>query len=153
MKKLENYYGTIFKNYCLTDLMIIKNGKRKGTGDNYGAFILTEEFLKDYGIRLFGAWTGLDGYVLRGTYLDKNFPEENFPILQQMYGFTNADIYVCLDRNEICEYGFYFNTETLKIRLVEYRWGDVKKERFFNSFTEFWAERKAAKRDYNKLLK
>jgi hypothetical protein len=84
--------------------------------------------------------------------LDKKFPEENFPILVQMYGWNNADIYVCLERNDWCEYGFYFNTETLKIRLVEMRWGDIKKDCFYDSFAEFWAERKTVKKKYNKML-
>jgi len=153
MKKYnENNYEPMLKNNYLTDLIITKNGKKKGVGDNSSVYRITSDFLRPYGINLWGCWVGLDGWELRQTTLDKNFPLENFPILVQMYGFTNADIYICLERNSMCEYGFYFNTETLKIRLVEYRWGEIKKDCFFNSFAEFWAERKNCKKKYEKML-
>lgn len=152
MKKYDEY--NLATNYGnLVELIIVKNGKKKGVGDNYAVYTLLCEVLQPYGINLCGNYTGLTGWELRGCMLDKNFPEENFPILQEMYNFINADIYICLERTDSCEYGFYFNTESLNIRLVEYVWGEVKKDRFFNSFAEFWAERKLVKKKYSKMLK
>lgn len=151
MKKY-NKYDTMFNNYYLTDLLTLKNGKKKGLGNNVAVMQITDDLLRPYGIALFGAWTGLDGISLRHCHLYKNFPVENFPILQQMYGWDNSDIYICLERADTCEYGFYFNTETEKIRLVEYRWGEVKKDCFFNSFAEFWAERKTKRMKYQNML-
>lgn len=151
MKKYDKY--NLATNYGnLGELIIVKNGKKKGAGDNGAVYTLLCEVLQPYGINLCGNWTGLTGWELRGCVLDKKFPEENFPILQEMYGFENADIYICLERTDSCEYGFYFNTDTLNIKLVEYRWGEIERHRCFHSFAEFWAERKVCKKKYNKIL-
>ena len=153
MKKFTKKYNPIFKDFKLTELITLKdNGKKKSIGNNFSVHTLVNETLRPYGIHLWGAWKLQEGTEVRCTILDEDFPEENFPILHQMYSWINADIYICLERNESCEYGFYFNTETFKIRLVEYRWGEIKKDCFFNSFGEFWAERKNCKKKYERML-
>lgn len=151
MKKY-NKFNLATNHGNLGELMIVKNGKKKGAGDSYAVYTLLGEVLEPYGIKLFGNWNGLEGWELRGCTLDKKFPEENFPILQEMYNFIDADIYICLERNEQCEYGFYFNTKTLATKLVEWRWEQIKKFRSFNSFAEFWAERKNCRKKYEKML-
>lgn len=151
MKKY-NKYDLVTKDFNLTDLMVVSQNGKKGIGDNYGVYTLLNETLRPYGIELIGSWAGLEGLVLRHAYLDKNFPEENFPILVQMYGWENTEIYICLERNNECEYGFYFHTATLAIRLVEYRWGSIKKFRSFETFADFWVERKIFKKKYGKMI-
>jgi hypothetical protein len=151
MKKY-NEYNPIFTNFYLTELLTIKDKNRKKVGDNYSLYLLIDDYLKDYGVYLFGEYHLQEGTILRGCTIDKKFPIENFPLLAQMYGWQNVDIYICLKRTEHCDYGFYFNTESLTIRLVEYRWGSVKKDRFYFSFAEFWTEAKTVKNKYSKLL-
>lgn len=151
MKKYDKY-NILLNNYYLTDLMIVKRGKRKGLGGNSSVYMMLSEFLRPYGVHLWGNWSGLPGNILLGCYLDKRFPAENFPILKQMYGWSNAEIYICLDRNSDCEYGFYFNDSDDTIKLVEYRLGSIVKSAVFKSFAEFWDKRKEVKLKYDKLF-
>lgn len=141
MKKYSKH-KTIFRNFYLTDLMVIKKGKRKGLGDNMSVITLTNALLEPYGINLWGGWTGIPDLTLRLANLDEKFPIKNFPILKQMYSWLDVDIYIMIERTENFENGFFFNNQDDKVRMVKYVWGSIEKEIIFNSFAEMWKNRK-----------
>ena len=153
---MEKYskYNQMFTDYKLTELLTtVHKGKKKAVANNFAVYTLVSEILLPYGIHLWGGYNFQEGTELRHCNLDSEFPEENFPILQQMYGWDNAEIYICLTRTEDSEYGFYFNTESLKIRVVQLSFGDIVAEKSYYTFSEFWAEREENGRNYSKILK
>lgn len=151
MKKY-NKYDALFQNYNLTELLVYKKGNRKGLAAKTSVSTMTDRLLNPYGINLWYHWTGLEGLVLRGCSINKDFPAVNFPIIVQMYGWLDSDIYICLERTEDCEYGFYYNTEKETCKLVEYRWGEIKKEKLFDNFYIMWSEVKKMKNKYYEIL-
>lgn len=152
MKKYNSWLLT-FRDYNLTSLMTTNNGKKKDVGDNYNVYTVLSDLLLDYGIHLCHCTKIRNSdIVVRSMILDKKFPIENFEIIEQCYGYNNAEVDICLERNDSCEYSFLFNTETKSCTLEKHVWGEVEKSRLFNSFAELWAAKKGVKNNIEKLF-
>lgn len=120
--KIANEYDLIFKDYTLTELLTVQNGKKKGLGNNYSSYVAASHILKEYGVYLSGnTWVSnlYGGYnspeiKIAGCSIDLDFPLENFFVLKQMYGWDDSCIDVQISLGEKfdndCAYSFTMNT-------------------------------------------
>lgn len=144
MKKFREYnkYDVMCMNHYLTELATIKRNGRKKFGDKYSVYLILDNYLKEYGINVFGSTKilNLDGVEsnieMRAVTLSKDIPLENIAIIEQMYGFSDSLVNVTLHREETFEFAFLLNTETLTCELVEWSWGEIKNRKKFHTFAE-----------------
>ncbi len=152
--KIYNEFRPLFRNYSLTELVTVSKGKKKLTGDNLAVYEIVDEFLADYGVYFNFSTKYIDTDItVRAMILDKGFPLENYPIIEQCYGYSNAKVYICLERTDNYDISFLFDTETKSCTLHKQVWGNVEKEAVFNSFADLWTARKNVKGKLEKLFK
>jgi hypothetical protein len=105
------------------------------------------DYLKLFGVSVFGS-TYL--YNLDGTKtetqvhcitLPLDFPIQNFQIVEQLYGFDETLINICLSgANEMRGYGFTFNTEDKSCTLERFTLGSTIGSKKYSSFSEMMNE-------------
>lgn len=141
MKKItEEYYeyNNLFTNYDLTALMLLKNKSRKIKHNENQAlrFILSEK-LKEYGIILLDGSFTENGLTFRTIVIPHNFPIENEPIFQQLYGYENFNPIIFL-KSDSDEYSLSFRyfPKTKECVLEKHRYGTRIEENNFNNLSE-----------------
>jgi len=137
-KKLsDDFEGLIFKNYNLTELMILKkNGKKnKFTNESTGLHALLEQKLLEYGLQLFGMYER-GGYQLRAVRMLDNFPIENEEIIKQIYGFTNFKAHVMLQGFSEFSTAFDYDVESGECELQMHKWGNLVNSKKFKTLAE-----------------
>lgn len=135
-----NPYLLTQRDYHLTELMEYKED------NSYSSFVMVSDYLKLYGIHVIGKThmfdlnkNGLKNEV-RAITLDKDFPIENAPLIEQLYGYENSLVFVALDRDENREYGFWFNLEDKSCELERLEYGNVKFSKKYGSFKEMFVD-------------
>lgn len=151
--KIYNAFIPLFRDYNLTELITTSKGKKKLTGDNLAIYHIVDEFLADYGIRFSMSTKYIDSDItVRAMRLDKDFPLENYPIIEQCSGYTNAKVYIGLEVTDYHDISFLFDTETKSCTLHKQVWGEIRKEAVFNSFADLWTAKKEVE-SYEELFK
>lgn len=151
--KIYNEFIPLFRDYNLTELITTSKGKKKLTGENLAIYHIVDEFLADYGIRFSMSTKYLDSDItVRAMRLGKDFPLENYPIIEQCYGYTNAKVYINLEITDQHDISFLFDTETKSCTLHKQVYGNIEKETVFNSFADLWAAKEKVE-TYEELFK
>lgn len=124
----------INRDFHLTHLTHLNNT------NNYSVYILLTDYLSGYGVYACGETMicGLDKshtkHKVISCTLDKDIPVENIGIILQMYGYKNALVNICLDRNEEREFSFWFNTNDESCELEKLFYSNVLWNRKYSSF-------------------
>lgn len=125
----------LFGNYALTELMLVKkNGRKSGLGENEALNILLRNKLIKYGLTLFGRFE-TNGLSFRGVRMLKSFPIENEPILQQLYGYDNLTIPVMLNGFEHFSVSFSYEVDTGKCELQKHVFGSIRERMPFENLS------------------
>ena len=133
--KIANPYQPIFKNYALTELVVLKeNGRNKQVGNNMSVHLITENFLTEYGVHLWGQ-TSMGSVNVRYSTISKDIPLENELILQQLYGYKNETVDIGLPSgDEDCAYSFGYHTTNYDCVLKKHYHGEVVKRKAYPNF-------------------
>jgi hypothetical protein len=136
-KRIEDEYdGCLFHGHRLTELMLLKKGKRKyGFNSNPALTILLNEKLQEYGIFLFHTFEEGD-MVFRGIGLMVDFPVENEPILPQLYGYDNFTAHIHLTGLQDYAVAFDYDVETGECVLQKHSYGQIVSERRFSNLKD-----------------
>lgn len=132
----EEHEKGLFKNYHLTDLMLLKKKNRNNkTSGNQATYLLLNEKLEQYGLQLFGQFERNE-MTFRGVRLLDKFPVQNEPIIKQLYGFENFLTHIQLRGFDDFALAFDYNVDTGECELQKHCWGVVRKRRKYISLTE-----------------
>lgn len=113
----------LFYNYVLTDLLLVKRNNRKKTiGNSTGVHLILADFLESYGIYLF-ANVVVEDLHLKSVKIPLDFPEENIPILHQIYGYKDIVVDIQLNGYDSCAYSFGFGTKDGRCELRRHVYG------------------------------
>ena len=139
-KKISESYTPLFKNFYLTDLMILKKNNRNcKLGQNYAVNLILDEMLNQYGIGVFGQFvTG--NLTLRGIMIFEGFPEENIEIIKQLYGFKNFTVHIQLKGFDDYALAFDYNIDTEECELQKHSWGSIKDRKSYKSISKMLKE-------------
>jgi hypothetical protein len=133
-KKLtEEYEGQLFKNYNLTELMLLKKKDRKiKINENSALCELLIQKLEEYGLSLFGQFER-DNLTFRGIRMFDDFPIENEPILKQLYGYIDFTANIQLRGFDNFAVAFNYNVDSGECELQRHSWGTVTHRLKFSS--------------------
>lgn len=133
---LDNSEAGLFKNYYLTDLMIIsKNGRKVRANENRALHILLSKKLMEYGIFLWGYFEE-EGVEYKAITALEGIPPENKEIFNQLYGFKNFEVPILIKNYDSYGISFIYNTSSEKCVLQKHAFGELKGSKEFNSFEE-----------------
>lgn len=143
--KIYDEFDYALTNYNLTELITIKEGKKKGLGNKSEVYFLCQSFLRDYGIILGGkTWLydkdeNINTIEINHCSLVKDFPIENEIILQQMYGYQgdSINIGIFLGTDEDCSYSFSYNLDDFSCKFLRHYYGSNEELGEFSSLKEF----------------
>jgi len=140
--KVFNPYDPSSKGYHLSAFIRVD----KRNGKPFSRRVVFGDFLKQYGIHLEGQ-TDLcypdknpSGVKVYHCVLHKDIPVENIGIIEQMYGFKDSLISICIDQNDDRWFSFWFNTENHFCELVRFSWGRTTWSKMYPSFAEMMTE-------------
>lgn len=143
-KKLaEEYEDELFKNFYLTELMLLKKGGRRiKSNENQALHILLRQKLEEYGISLFGQFE-YNGLVFRSIRIFDDFPICNEQIIKQLYGYNNLMVHIQLRGFEDFSAAFDYNIETGECQLQRHRFGSITHRIYYDSLEKMMKNLKA----------
>jgi len=133
-----NPYCLSHQDHHLTELM--------EHDDDYSKFIVLSDYLKLYGIHIVGKTNMFNtnktklGNEVCAIILDKNFPVENHPLFEELYGYEDSVVFIALNRDENREYGFWFNQKDKTYELERLVYGKPTFSKKYNSFEEMFID-------------
>lgn len=128
-----------YMNPLLRDYNLSKFAKES---KNYPLYLLISDFLKGYGINIWGYFKIDEKLKLRALSITKYFNIENFEIIKQFYGYNNLKIDILLagfvinSGRSSCY--IEYNTESEVIALKELSYGTEIFRKEYSNFNELW---------------
>jgi len=138
----EEYDNVLFKNYYLSELMLVKKNGRKTFGDKYAIHVLLSEYLKEYGIIVTGTTPIFDlnneksNLEVRGIYIKPSFDIRNEEIIRQLYGYKNSKVNIFMAGGDDCSISFTYNLDDYSCVLEGHCWSSITNKMNFNTFSE-----------------
>lgn len=132
---------SLFRDYQLTDLMLIeKDGRKVNKKNSYAIMHLLRETLEKYGITVSGLGVAVNELVFRAIWIPEDFPIENEPILHQLYGYNGIDVPIALYSDDDCSISFLYNVDSGKCVLEKSSWGSVKASKNYESLSNMLSD-------------
>lgn len=132
----ENDDYLIFRNFNLTELMLLKkNGRRVKLTENYALYNLLKNKLLEYGILLVGQFER-SNLTFRSIMIMDELPIENELIIKELYGYFNFTAHIQLRGFEDFSVAFDYELDTGICELQRHCYGSISHRIKFITFKE-----------------
>lgn len=135
-KITEEFESSLFDNYNLTELMVLKkNGKRVKANESLALHCLLSSKLKEYGISLLGS-IECNELTFRCISLSEGFPKENEEIIRQLYGYKGIKVHILLRSFYDFSAAFDYDVDSGSCELQRHRYGVITDTITFNNMAD-----------------